>query len=196
MSFSDIRRFSVVAATAHQATLILEVQRRTWLATYPNPGDPNPVHRVTRADIEHHFKNRAAPEMMRKFAHQLMAPPNNSIFLVSKEYDVVTGIVHGLVHSTHNEIKILYVIPSRQRMGTGMNLLYQLFKHTLPNIAHFNDRLPTSAEVVEYNQAGVNFYKKMGFREVRRYEDEHFKFESGAHFPLIEMVMPPRSVSS
>ncbi len=91
----------------------------------------------------------------------------NVYFDVAKDED---GAIIGLLTASQPSDDIanigrLYVLPSHQRQGIGLNLLDAC-------IAAFPGVQALRLEVVAQNEKGMAFYHKQGFRELSRKEEE------------------------
>ncbi len=144
--------------TVHPVKLeeILEVKQLlsyTWSCTYGEFLSPKTIEKVT--SVWHSPENLKA---------QTQDP--SVYFAVAKDSN---GKIVGLVtaRAIDNSIIVvyrLYVHPASQRQGIGTLLLSAAIKH-------FPNRKIVKLEVEELNKKAINFYKKQGFKEVERKQE-------------------------
>ncbi|MEI6042703.1 MAG: GNAT family N-acetyltransferase [bacterium] len=165
---------TIQKATPVDVLGIGEVFYKTWLATYPNEEIG-----ITTEDVEFRFKDRKNRDGS-KFANI----PDNELFLVAKEGDGVVGVCDLIKHHEKNELKAIYILPEYQGRGIGKKFWNEALKF-------FDLKKDTIVNVVTYNNNAIEFYKRLGFEDLgKRFMDEHFRMESGAIPPEMEMVMP------
>ena len=163
---------------------IQEVFYQGWLYAYPSS-----AHGVTVEDIQHRYRHRHAPENICKRMQEYANVPLRLTVQVAVHHTRVIGVCRMSHNEERNELEALYVLPRYQRQGYGHVLFVE-------SLAKHNELLPTVVHVASYNNQAIQFYRKLGFRDIRRLiENEKFRLQSGAIIPEIEMVLQPRPTS-
>lgn len=172
-----IENIHVREAQPEDADAMRDVQRRTWLATYPNE-----AYGITREDIEARFReDPATAEKRRERRRQLVCTPPFHAW-VALEGTVVISFCRIEQGEQKNHIQALYVLPDFQHKGIGKHLLQAAL-----------DWLGTEKEVVlevaSYNENAIAFYRAFGFVSIGPVDPaELLQLPSGARFPEIKMV--------
>jgi ribosomal protein S18 acetylase RimI-like enzyme len=164
-------------ASPDDVDVIRDVQRRTWLATYPNE-----ALGITREDIETRF--REAPETARARRERrwwaLCTPPHHS--WVALEEDVVIGFCIASQDERENLIEALYVLPGYQGRGVGRRLLQTA-------LDWFGEGHEVALNVASYNEKAIAFYRASGFVSAGPAPlEETVQLASGVRLPEIRMV--------
>jgi ribosomal protein S18 acetylase RimI-like enzyme len=171
----DIR---IVQPTIEDALGTIEVQYKSWLATYPNE-----KLGITIDDIEDRYKGAFSGEKLKKREKVIANLGPNEKYVIAKDGDRVVGMCYALIRENKNQLEALYLLPEYQRKGIGT----QLWDAVLP---FFDKTKDIYVEVADYNEKAINFYKKLGFVDTgRRFSDDRFKMKSGAILPEMEMVI-------
>ncbi len=160
---------------------IREVQRETWLKTYPNREEG-----ITIEDIKAKFKIDETPEGKKKIEERKKKyqDKNTGIWVAEDEKRIV-GFCTAIKEEKHNRVGAVYVLPTYQRRGLGRLLIEKA-------LGWLRDRKEILVNVARYNQQALDFYKKFGFIETGRKGafDEAAKLPSGKLIPEIELVKP------
>jgi ribosomal protein S18 acetylase RimI-like enzyme len=155
---------------------ISDVQKESWLATYPNE-----EFGITRKDIlseDFHNKDR-----IKKRSEIIKDLKSNTKFFVAKKEEKVIGYCCAQKFKDFNKIKSIYILPNFQKMGIGKRLLNKAFDF-------FNDNKSVKLSVAIYNKNAINFYEKLGFVKGERFEhNPEGPFISGKEIPEIEMIL-------
>jgi ribosomal protein S18 acetylase RimI-like enzyme len=139
-------------AVPTDADAIRQVQRLTWLATYPNE-----AFGITRADIEAFFVERTPAARQRGAARRraINTSPRRHLWVA----DSGTGVVGMCLARKEGEVRhiqALYVLPDFQGQGIGRRLLQRALEWLGA------DR-PVTLSVATYNSRAIAFYERLGF---------------------------------
>ncbi len=142
----------IKTATSADAPSIQKLLRETWLDTY---GD-----HLSQATLEEVYKNWQSIEFLTK---QIENP--KFYFPVAKEGNQLVGL--STSHMPEDTIVMfrLYVSPQHQHKGIGTILLEDV-------INHFSEAKKIQLHVEELNPKGQSFYKKHGFKEIKREQEK------------------------
>lgn len=133
---------------------IREVQKKTWLATYPNNENG-----ITNEDIESVFELDQTAEGKQKMEKRKERYENKSVRTwVAEDKDNIVGFCVTIKEENNSRVGAIYVLPSRQKEGIGSMLL----KEALEWLGNKED---IYVNVVSYNNNAISFYKKFGFVE-------------------------------
>jgi len=165
----------ITEATLDDVEAISEVQKETWLATYPNE-----QARITRDDIlSEDFFSKERLESRRK---TISDPKSNSKFWVAKHEGKVIGYCCIQKLPDYNKIRSIYILPAFQGQGIGDRLMQKMFEFIDPT-------KPTKLSVAIYNTKAISFYEKHGFvKGIRHQKNPEGHFVSGREIPEMEMV--------
>jgi len=162
----------IVKPTIEDVRGTIEVQYKTWLATYPNKKAG-----ITIDDIEYRYKDAFSPERLKKREEMIVSQEPNEKYIVAKDGDRVVGMCYAVIHEDKNQLEAIYILPEYHGRGIGTKLL-----------PFFDKTKDIYVEVADYNEKAIGFYKKLGFIDTgRRFSDERFKMKSGAMLPEMEM---------
>jgi ribosomal protein S18 acetylase RimI-like enzyme len=163
-------------AVADDVFGISDVQKESWLATYPNE-----EFGITREDIlSEDFRSKGRIE---KRIEIIKDPNSNTKFFVAKNGEQVVGYCCAQKFEDFNKIKSIYILPDFQKMGIGKRLLNKSFEF-------FGNNKPVKLSVAIYNQNAINFYEKLGFVKGERFEhNPEGHFVSGREIPEMEMIL-------
>lgn len=144
--------FKVVNATFNDAAAIQKLLRETWKDTY---GD-----HLSQAALDEVYQNWQSIEFLTR---QIENP--GFYFPLAKEGDELVGL--STAHMPEDTIVMfrLYVSPQHQRKGIGELLLKNVIEHFLGA-----KKIQLHVEVM--NPKGQSFYKKYGFKEMKREEEK------------------------
>ena len=166
----------IIKTTIEDVRGTIEVQYKTWLATYPNKKAG-----ITIDDIEYRYKDAFSPERLKKREEMIVSQEPNEKYIVAKDGDRVVGMCYAVIHEDKNQLEAIYILPEYHGRGIGT----KLWNAVLP---FFDKTKDIYVEVADYNEKAIGFYKKLGFIDTgRRFSDERFKMKSGAMLPEMEM---------
>lgn len=155
---------------------IRDVQKETWIDTYPNP-----ELGISREDIIERFKNtpEAQAKLEKRKATFYDSPQIHT--LVAKDEDKIIGFC--IANSEENRIQAIYVLPSCQGQGVGKKLMQE-------GLNWLDSKKDIYVNVASYNKKAIKFYENFfGFVEsARPIHSEVCKLPSGAVIPEIELV--------
>ncbi len=164
-------------ATSDDYGGIRNVQRRTWLATYPNV-----ALGITTADVEAVFDDTTAEAQQRREERRraINATPLAHLWVAENDAGIV-GMCLARKHDQHHHVQALYVLPAYQGQGIGKRLLQAALD--------WLGAQPITLHVAAYNDNAIAFYQKMGFvLGPAPAESELARLPSGAVIPEREMV--------
>ncbi len=158
---------------------IIQVQKQTWLATYPNKDIG-----ITKEDITKRLGN-PGDEILQKRIENWQNIINNldkqKIIFIAKENKKIVGFAI-ITNQEKPTVSALYVLPNFQGQGVGKLLLQKSFDWlgNQPKIFTY---------VASYNQKAIDFYKKHGFQATTETPKDEFATKNNLKpIPTIEMV--------
>ena len=155
---------------------IQTVLHKTWLSTYPNEEAG-----VTVEDITHYLKDAFSEETLQNVRGVIQNPTKNGLLLVAKNKNEVVGFCRIKSDANIHQLKAIYVLPEYQRQGIGK----MLWNHVRLCIDNTKDMI---VQVATYNTNAITFYTTLGFKDTgKKIMNEHFKMQSGAIIPEIEL---------
>ena len=158
---------------------IREVQKITWINTYPNEEVG-----ITLEDVESKFKNDNTSEGKQRTEQRKRKYKDKDIQTwVAEENNKIIGFCVAGKENRKDRILAIYVLPQYQGKGIGHELIIDGLKWIGTNKKVY-------INVVEYNMNAISFYKKHGFREtgVKGVFDSAAKLPSGKSLTEIELV--------
>jgi GNAT superfamily N-acetyltransferase len=164
-------------ATAEDVEAMREIQRRTWLATYPNE-----AYGITREDIEARFREDPATASARQAQRRraVLTPPHHAWVALEATEPIGFCIIEQGEHE--HLVQALYVLPEHQGKGTGTRLL----RAALDWLGSEN---PIALNVASYNERAIAFYQAFGFvLDGPVASEETLQLPSGVRFPEVRMV--------
>ncbi|HEY8886186.1 MAG TPA: GNAT family N-acetyltransferase [Candidatus Microsaccharimonas sp.] len=174
------QNFIIKKASPDDAAGLFDVQRKTWIATYPNPEIG-----ITEEDIKIRIEGIDQELVLGKVERwKSTIGDGDRKISVAKINDKVVGFVAPFYDEASGQHRLgaLYVLPETQGTGVGSALLRQAFE----DIGTEND---IYLHVVSYNQNAVNFYTKNGFQKTGKDTTGSVSaLPSGNHIPEIEML--------
>ncbi len=164
---------------------VFNVQRLTWLATYPN-ADAG----ITEDDIRIRVEGEHGEIISQKIEHwrkcNEATGSERATFVVHDDSRVV-GFAAPAIIEGRRRIGAIYVLPEAQGKGVGGKLLQKAIEW------HGRDE-DIFLHVASYNQNAIEFYKKNGFVETdTKIKDEVAQLGRGKEIPEIEMVLRAKS---
>ena len=169
----------VVDSTPNDVFGIRNVQKITWIDTYPN-SDLG----IAKEDVESKFSKDDTEEGKRRIEEwkKKYSDPNEHRWVVKDRNKIVGFCVAGKEKDCER-IYAIYVLPYLQGRGWGKQLMEKA-------LSWLKDDRDIYVNVVSYNTKAINFYEKFGFFKTGR--DEHSKgvepLPSGKIIREIEMV--------
>jgi ribosomal protein S18 acetylase RimI-like enzyme len=159
---------------------IREVQRATWLKTYPDKKEG-----ITVEDIIEKFKADKTPEgkkEMEERKKKYYKNKNTGAWVAENEGKII-GFCTAVKEGKHNRIGAIYVLPNYQRKGLGKQLIEKVF-------SWLGNKKRILVNVARYNQQAINFYEKFGFVKTGKKGtfDKAAKLPSGKFIPEIGLV--------
>ena len=157
---------------------IRNVQKLTWLNTYPNKDLS-----ITKEDIELNFIKDNTEEGKREIEEwkkRYLDPSENR--WVAKDGDKIVGFCVVGIENNNGRIHAIYILPNYQGQGGGKRLMEVGLKWL------GNDK-DIYVNVVSYNDKAIRFYEKFGFVKTgKKVTDKVAVLPSGKVLPEIEMV--------
>ena len=158
---------------------IRDVQRLTWIATYPNE-----AHGITREDVETKFREdptlKINQERRERRKQTLFSPPLHS--WVALERTSIVGICTVKRDEHENQLQMLYILPDFQGKGIGKRLMQTA-------LDWFGAEQEVELDVASYNEKAIAFYRAFGFVARRPVpEAQASVLPSGIRIPTIIMV--------
>lgn len=177
--------FIVEPALPEDAEGIFNVQRSTWLNTYPNEAAG-----ITEEDIRVRLEGpngELIPQRIERWRQGVETTDDKrAVFVVKNEGEVI-GFVAPAIMEGQRRIGALYVLPGLQGKGIG----YQL---TDKAVVWHGRNEDIFLHVARYNNSAIGFYERYGFVPTGRHiEDEDAKRSGNKEIPEIEMVLPAHS---
>jgi ribosomal protein S18 acetylase RimI-like enzyme len=166
-------------AELEDAAAIVEVQRATWLDTYPNKAAGLSYENIRRR-VEGENGERIA-ERVEKWRHRIISQKDDPHAFVARIDGEVVGIVFPSVIDGQPRVGSLYVLPSAQGKGIGGQLLREVFKW-------FGDKTDIYLRVAAYNENAIKFYQKYGFEFTNHEVIDDGNVIDGKQIPEREMV--------
>ena len=159
---------------------IREVQRITWLCTYPND-----KYMISKKDIAEVFQADLTPIGKEKMEERKKRYENlNTCIWVAENDHKIIGFCAAQKEINKNRIGAIYLIPDYQGKGVGKLLIKQA-------LAWLGKEKNIYVNVVQYNTQAINFYKKVGFVETGKNGtfDTVATLPNGKKLPEIELVI-------
>ncbi|MFA6095122.1 MAG: GNAT family N-acetyltransferase [Candidatus Paceibacterota bacterium] len=158
---------------------IEDVFYKTWLLMFPNQR-----YGITEEDIREYFKDIYSDVVDTQITKYIFSMPENELFLVAKENEVVVGICRAKKGSIHNELDVEYVLPEYQGRGVG-SLFWEKVKNFLGNEKDTIVRVPI------YNKRAIKFYTERGFVDTgKQILDERLRMPVSKNIiPEVELVL-------
>lgn len=177
MESVETGKILIQIARSEDAEGINDVHHEAWLKAYPNPEKG-----ISLEDIEARFADKSEERLARRRA-SLEHPEEGMTTLVARKGSKITGVCRVAQKEDRNQLQMIYVHPDYQHQGIGKQLWEMARKY-------IDASKDTYVEVVDYNTPAIDFYKKLGFVDTgRREQDERFRLKSGAIFTEMEMVL-------
>lgn len=174
-----MNNIKIVDSTPQDVFGIRNVQKITWIDTYPNS-----ALGITREDVESVFSKDGTGNGRNKIGEwrKRYSDLNQHRWVVKNKNEIIGFCVVGK-ESNSNRIYAIYVIPSFQGKSWGKQLMEKA-------LSWLEDDKDIYVNVAPYNIQAINFYEKFGFAKTGR--NVHSKgvkpLPSGKIIPEIEMI--------
>lgn len=174
-------RFIISSARPEDAEGIYQVQRQTWIDTYPNDQAG-----ISEQDIRDRIEGANGEKVVNKidrWRKRIESTGEKGGIFIAKQDDKVIGFVAPGIIEGQRRIGALYVLPEAQGQGLGRSLLNKAIDW------HGRDE-DIYLHVASYNDNAIGFYEKNGFEKTGRVIEDIDAHENNAkEIPEIEMVL-------
>ena len=140
-------KVEIVEASMDDVEQIYEVQRASWLKTYPNDDLG-----ITSEMIQKRFEDKE--KRVARWRNTLGS--SASKIWVAKQAGAVVGFCGVQKTEDEHRLSSIYIDPARQGGGIGSSLVAQA-------IAYLGREKDIVLDVVSYNENAIGFYHKHGF---------------------------------
>ncbi|MBP7767437.1 GNAT family N-acetyltransferase [Candidatus Saccharibacteria bacterium] len=175
----------IEAAKPEDAEAVFNVQRETWLDTYPNE-----ELGITQEDIRKRVEGDNGELVQTKIdrwrAVIETAGDKRVVFVARNEGEIV-GFVAPAIMEGQRRIGAIYVLPETQGLGVGSKLIQQALNwHGQAEDVYLH--------VATYNRIAIDFYKQYGFEITDAEIQDDFAIQNGyKEIPEIEMVLKAKT---
>lgn len=170
----------VELARPEDAAEVFDVQRRTWLATYPNEEAD-----ISYEDIRRRLEGENGeliPQKVERWKEGIEARGETRETYIVRSEGKVVGFIAPSIRDKQRRIGAIYVLPEAQGKGIGGALLKKA-------LAWHGDDQDVYLHVATYNQNAVDFYKRYGFEQTDAEIVDEIAIQNGnTPIPEIEMV--------
>jgi GNAT superfamily N-acetyltransferase len=182
---SENEPFTLEPAKPEDAEGVFNVQRLTWLDTYPNAeaGITEENIRV-RVEGEH---GELIPNKIERWRNGIEAAGDEQATFVVRDGNNVIGFTAPAIREGQKRIGAIYVLPEAQGKGVGTKLLRKA-------IEWHGRKEDIYLHVTTYNRNAIDFYKINGFEETgNEIRDDVAQIGNGKKMPQLEMVLRAKS---
>lgn len=151
---------------------IIDVQKETWLITYPNEEAG-----ISEEDIR--SINFSASEKLTKWKQRIETSESSKVF-VAKAGTTIVGFCCAVKGDDRNDLQALYILPAYQGKSIGTKLMTTA-------LDWLRSDKDISVYVAEYNEPAIEFYERHGFKKTDKIPASH-KIPNGKMIPEIEML--------
>lgn len=170
------KTIQIADATLEDIAEIREVEKTSWLATYPNE-----KLGITVIDIEERFdENTEEAKKKLEERKNSLNKDSSAHTWIAKDNDRIIGVCIA-TKEEKNHIQTIYILPEFQGQGVGGKLM----SVALDWLGSDKDVFVNSAS---YNEKALAFYRSFGFVESGEPVKPSVQFSSGASIPEIELV--------
>lgn len=172
---------TIEQAAPADAEAIFDVQRRSWLATYPN-AEAGISEEDIRLRIEGE-NGELIPEKIQRLRAGIEFSNDQQTTFVARDHGEVVGFIAPSIREGKRRVGALYVRPDAQGQGVGGQLLQKA-------IEWYGRDQDVFLHVATYNHRAIEFYEKYGFVETgTEVHDEIARQKGMPEIPQIEMVL-------
>ena len=176
----DNQPIIVEPARPDDAEAVFNVQRLTWLDTYPNDEAG-----ITKEDIRKRIEGEHGeliPKKIERWKSGIEVTGEKRAIFVVRDSGKIVGFVAPGIMDGQRRIGAIYVLPEAQGKGVGGKLLQ--------GAVNWHGRSEDIfLHVASYNQNAIDFYMRNGFEETGKpIKDEMAKGDE-KEIPEIEMVL-------
>lgn len=174
----------VEAARPEDAVSIVDIQRRTWYATYPNK-----QFGITVADLREQLEGadgELVAKRVERWRQWIETGSDMRAIYMARLNGKTVGYATPAIVVGQRQVAALYILPEAQGYGLGGKLL----KKTIAWHRQQAPDEPIFLHVVSYNHHAIGFYEHHGFEETGNViADDIAKLPSGAVMPETEMCL-------
>lgn len=171
----------VEPAKPEDAAEVFDVQRRTWLDTYPNEEAG-----ITYEDIRLRLEGENGeliPQKVERWKQGIESTGEKRATFVVRDEGMVVGFAAPGIMNGQRRIGAIYVLPKVQGRGIGGKLLEK-------SIEWHGRSEDIFLHVAKYNHNAIDFYKRHGFEQTdTEIADEPALQRGYTPIPEIEMVL-------
>lgn len=171
----------VELAKPEDAAEVFDVQRQTWLDTYPNE-EAGITYENIRVRLEGE-NGELIPQKVERWRKGIESTGEKRAVYVIRDEGKIIGFVAPGIMNDQRRIGAIYVLPEAQGKGVGSKLLQKSIEWHGRNEDIF-------LHVANYNQNAIDFYKRHGFEQTdNKIVDEAALQKGNVPIPEIEMVL-------